>query len=189
MLSLGRYCDIAATTRFGDHHRQELKMPTYKAISLAAALLAAALVVPGRLAVAAGDPFEELMGDWKGGGTVVPSSGGDKTVACKVTYTLKGTTLTQHLRCAGEDYNINSTAKMTDKNGKIRGSWTEITYDANGGITGTVRDDTVHAKISGDKFSSRMSIEVSGDDHTINIVQLNEKTGIYRQVASLAFHR
>ena len=135
-------------------------MPTYKAIPLAAALLAATLLAPGHGAVAAGDPFEELKGDWKGGGTVVPSSGEQKTVACKVTYTVKGKTLTQHLRCAGEDYNINSTAKMTDKSGKIRGSWTEVTYDANGGITGTVRDDTVHAKISGDKFSSRMSIEI-----------------------------
>jgi hypothetical protein len=34
-----------------------------------------------------------------------------------------------------------------------------------------------------------MSINVSGSSHTINIVQLDPKSGSYRQAASVALHR
>ena len=95
----------------------------------------------------------------------------------------------RHLRCAGEDYRINATNKLTNKGGKIKGSWNEATYDANGGVTGTAKDKTIHARISGDKFSGRMSINVSDTGHEINIMQLNEDTGTYRQAASVSLHR
>jgi hypothetical protein len=154
-----------------------------------AALILVSISVQPAAAAEAADPFEALSGDWKGGGRVVPASGDPKMVACKVTYKVSGKTLNQHLRCAGDDYNINVNNKMTDKSGKIRGSWTETTYDANGAVSGTATDDTIHARISGDKFSSRMSIKVDGEEHAINIVQLNDKTGTYRLVASLSFRR
>lgn len=171
-------------------------MSTHKAIPLAALILGAlilavALASPGEAAApkAAGNPFETLKGDWQGGGTVVPSNGEPKKVACKVTYKLAGRTMNQHLRCAGDDYSINATTKMTDKGGKIRGSWNESIYDANGGVTGTARENVIHARISGDKFSSRMSINISDSGHSIYIVQFNEKSGTYRKVASLTFRR
>ena len=56
-------------------------------------------------------------------------------------------------------------------------------------MTGTAKDDTVHALISGDKFRGRMSIKVSAADHTINIVQFNEKSGTYRLATSLLLRR
>ena len=104
-------------------------MSTHKAMPLAALILsaliiAAALAAPGEAAAPkAADPFEKLKGDWKGGGTVVPSDGEPKKVSCKVTYKVAGRTTTQRLRCAGNDYSINATTKMTDKGGKIRGFW------------------------------------------------------------------
>ena len=61
-------------------------------------------------------------------------------VACKATYKVTGSNLSQHLRCAGSDYRIDATTKLTDKGGKIKGSWNEKTYDANGGVTGTAKD-------------------------------------------------
>ena len=166
-------------------------MSTHKALPLAALILAVALVVPGEAAApkAAGNPFEKLSGDWKGGGTVTPKDGQPKKVRCKVTYKVAGSRMSQHLRCAGIDYKINATTKLTDKGGKLRGSWNESTYDANGSLTGTAKDNIIHARITGDKFSSRMSIKMSDAGHSINIVELNEKSGTYRLVASLSFHR
>jgi hypothetical protein len=99
-----------------------------------------------------------------------------------------GSTLSQNLRCAGADYRIDATLKLSDKGGKIKGFWNEKTYDANGGVTGTAKDNTIHARISGDKFSGRMSINVSDAGHEINIVQLNEDTGTYRPAASVSLH-
>lgn len=164
---------------------------TCSTVTLAALILATALAAPAGAAdpKAAGTPFDALSGDWKGGGTVTPAKGDPLKVACKATYKVTGSTLAQHLRCAGADYQIDATTKLTDKSGKIKGSWNEATYDANGGVTGTAKDKTIHAKISGDKFSGRMSINVSDTGHEINIMQLNEDTGIYRQAASVSLQR
>ena len=163
--------------------------PTHRAMPLAALVLAASLAAPGNAATPAGDLFEKLSGDWKGGGTVTPAKGDPMKVACKATYKVTGSNLTQNLRCAGTDYRIDAVLKLTDKNGKIRGSWNEKTYDANGGVTGAVKDDLIHARISGDKFSGRMSINVSDSGLEINIVQLNEDTVTYRPAASVSLHR
>ena len=165
--------------------------PAHRAMPLAALVLAAALALPdrGEAADPAGNPFEQLRGEWKGGGTVTPAKGDPMKVACKATYKVTGSNLSQNLRCAGTDYRIDATLKLTDKNGKIKGSWNEKTYDANGGVTGTAKADLIHARISGDKFSGRMSLNVSDGGLEINIVQLNEDTGTYRPAASVSLHR
>ena len=165
--------------------------PANWAMPLAALVLAAALALPGlgEAADPAGNPFDKLSGDWKGGGTVTPAKGDPMKVACKATYKVTGSNLSQDLRCAGTDYRIDATLKLTDKGGKIRGSWNEKTYDANGGVTGTAKGDVIHARISGDKFSGRLSLTVSNAGLEINIVQLNEDTGTYRAVASVSLHR
>jgi hypothetical protein len=106
-----------------------------------------------------------------------------------VTYKVAGSNLSQKLLCTGPDYSINASLKLTNKDGKINGSWNESTYDANGSVTGTAKENTIHARITGDKFSGRMSINVSGAGHSINMLQLNPKSGTYRLAASLSLHR
>jgi hypothetical protein len=164
---------------------------THKAMPLAALILAAALAAPGEAAApkATGNPFDQLSGDWKGGGTVRPADGQPKKVSCKVTYKVAGSNMSQNLSCAGTDYTVNASLKLTYKGGKIKGAWSESTYDANGGVTGTAKDNTIHARITGDKFSGRMSINVSDAGHEINIVQFNEISGTYRLVTSLSLRR
>ena len=136
-----------------------------------------------------GNPFDQLKGYWTGGGTVTPGKGGAEKVSCKVTYIVAGSAVSQNMRCAGTDYKFNTASKLTYGGGKINGSWSETTYDASGSVSGTATGNTVHARISGDKFSGRMSINVTGDSHTINILQLDKGSGTYRPVASIAFGR
>ncbi len=136
-----------------------------------------------------GNPFDLLNGFWSGGGTVAPGKGNPEKVSCKVTYNVQGSAVTQTLRCASTDYKFNTSSTLTYSGGKINGSWSETTYAAAGSVSGTASGNTVHAIISGDKFSGRMSINVSGSSHTINIVQLDPKSGSYRQAASVALHR
>ena len=155
--------------------------------SLVTLPLAALLLIANFAAAAQSSaPFEALKGEWKGGGTVTALGGDPVKVACKVTYDLSGDTLSQNLRCAGEDTTVKTETKMTDKGGKISGSWLEKSYDRTGGLNGTATDKTIHARISGDKFSGRMSINLTDKGHTINIMQLDKGSGIYRPVASLA---
>ena len=162
-----------------------------KALAVAALLLTVALASPAETAApqASGNPFDQLKGDWKGGGTVLPSNGTPVKVSCRVTYTAAGSTTTQNMRCAGTDYSIKATTKFKYKNGKISGSWNESIYDTNGSVSGTAKGNIVHSRISGDKFSGRMSINIVGDDHFINIIQLDTASGVYRSVANLVLHR
>jgi hypothetical protein len=140
-------------------------------------------------AATAANPFEELKGDWKGGGTVVTKNDPAKKVTCDVNYKVAGSNLTQKMHCTGDDYEVEATLKLTDKNGKVKGSWNEVIYDASGGVTGNAKDDIIRAVIRGDKFSGRMSLKVSAAGHSINIVQRDEKSGVYRLVTSLFLRR
>ena len=168
-------------------------MSTHIAMPLAALILAATLAAPRRRRPRRrrrATRSQKLSGDWKGGGTVTPADGKPKKVRCKVTYTVAGSRLSQHLRCAGIDYRINATTKLTDKGGKISGSWNESIYDANGRLTGGRRRTTSFMRGSAaTSFSSRMSIKTSDAGHSTNIVELHANAGAYRLVASLSFHR
>ena len=161
-----------------------------KFVPLVAFALASALASLGALAPAyAGNPFEKLKGDWKGGGTVVTKNDPARKVTCDVTYKVAGSNLTQNMHCTGDDYEVDATLKLTDKNGKVKGSWNEVIYDASGSVTGNAKDDVIRMVIRGDKFSGRMSLKVSDVGHSINIVQRDDKTGIYKLVTSLFLRR
>jgi hypothetical protein len=168
--------------------RNELLSSAVKALALAGLMLAAAWA-SSEATASPSDPFEQLKGDWKGGGTVWPSDGQPKKVECTAKYAVAGGKITQTLRCTGDDYEVDTTLKLTDKADKIKGSWNESVYDASGTVTGTAKDDTIHALIAGDKFSGRMSIKVADARHTINILQFNTKSGIYRLATSLTWER
>ena len=160
-------------------------------LSVAMLLLIALVSMPAESATkkGSGNPFVLLNGYWAGGGTVTPPRGAAEKVSCRVTYSVAGSAVTQNMRCAGTDYKFNTSSRLTYNGGQISGSWNETTYDASGSVSGTATANTVHARISGDKFSGRMSINVSGSRHTINIVQLDGKSGSYRQAANVSLHR
>jgi hypothetical protein len=162
----------------------------HKAVLLLGLILGAFLASPAEAASpAAGDPFEALKGDWTGGGRVILSDGTIKQVTCTAKYKGTGSNVTQTLHCTGNDYEVNTTLKITDKDGKIKGSWNESVYAASGSVTGTAKGNLVHALIAGDKFSGRMSIKLSDKDHTINVLQRDAKSGTYHLATSLTLHR
>ncbi len=166
-----------------------------KATPVAMLLLVALISLPAESATkkappkGTGNPFDLLSGYWSGGGTIAPGKGNPEKVSCRVTYNVAGSAVTQNMRCAGTDYKFSTASKLNYSGGKISGSWSETTYDAAGSVSGTAASNTVHAVISGDKFSGRLSINVSGSSHTINIVQFDPKSGAYRQAASVSLHR
>jgi len=168
-----------------------LTIPTAKVLPIVSLLLVAFMSVQAQSAEdkGKGNPFDKLKGDWTGGGMVTPAKGGTKKVTCKVTYNVAGSTTTQNMVCDGDDYQLEAKTKFKYNGGKISGSWNEVVYDATGNISGTAAGDTVHARISGDKFSGRMSIVVSDARHTINIIQLDPKTNVYREAAAVVLRR
>lgn len=158
----------------------------------AAFVVVAVLVLLGGAgaAKAEGNPFEKLSGNWTGEGLVRTRDNPFKNVTCKAAYKTAGSDLTQTLSCTGDDYDIDAKLKLTDKgDGRVKGTWTEAIYDASGGVTGKAHEDVIRLVIRGDKFSGRMSLKVTEAGHSINILQRNEDTGIYRLVTSLFLRR
>lgn len=170
----------------GLESRMTTRNMTLAALALAGTVTWLGLDVPAQ---AAGNPFEKLAGDWTGEGTVRTKSDPQKKVSCKVNYTVAGSDLTQTLSCTGDDYEIEATLKLTDNGGKVKGSWNEVIYDAQGEVVGKAHDEVIRTVIRGDKFSGRMSLKVTETGHTINMLQLNEDTGTYRLVTSLNLKR
>lgn len=166
--------------------RMAVRNMTLAALALAGTVAWLGVNVPAQ---AAGNPFEALAGDWTGEGTVKTKSDPQKKVSCKVNYKVAGSDLTQTLSCTGDDYEIEATLKLTDNDGKVKGSWNEVIYDASGEVVGKAHDDVIRSVIRGDKFSGRMSLKVTETGHSINMLQLNEDTGTYRLVTSLALRR
>jgi len=166
-------------------------MLTGRILPIATLLFVALLSAPVESAAkkSSGNPFNKLKGYWTGGGTVTPPKGQTEKVSCRVTYLVAGSAVTQNMRCAGTDYKFNTRAQLTYSGGKISGSWSETIYDASGSVSGTARGNTVNARISGNKFSGRMNINVSGSRHTISIVQLDKRSGSYRKAANVSLHR
>ena len=127
-------------------------------MKLATFILAASLASFGVsvAASAASNPFDKLSGDWTGGGTVKLKDGKLKKVSCKANYKVTGNNLSQDLSCTGDDYEIEAKLKLTDKGGKVKGSWSEVIYDASGEVSGNAKEDIIRAVIRGDKFSGRI---------------------------------
>jgi hypothetical protein len=170
--------------------RFQMRRPAHKPVILIGLVLAASLVSRGEAASPApsGDPFDQLKGDWKGGGRVILNDGTAKQVTCTAKYKVAGN-VTQTMNCKGNDYEVDATLKVTDKNGKIKGSWNESVYAASGSVSGTAKGNLVHAVIAGDKFSGRMSIKITDKGHTINVLQRDAKSGTYHLATSLSFSR
>ena len=133
--------------------------------------------------------FDLLKGVWRGGGTVSPVGDRQEKVACRVSYGVAGSNVTQSIKCSGSDYSINAVANLRVASGKLSGSWRESTYGVGGGATGSVKSNQVFIRISGKKFSGRMAIKVRGGRHTVNIVQFDAGSGRYSPMASIALHR
>lgn len=152
-----------------------------------AALGALFAVAPAYAASA--NPYTQLNGYWSGGGKVTPLKGNAEQVSCRATYKVQGAAITQNVSCEGVDHKFAASFNLTYKGGRISGSWSEALYAASGGVSGTASGNAIRAALNGQKFSGRMSINVSGSRHTINIVQLDKGSGAYRQVASISLHR
>jgi hypothetical protein len=134
------------------------------------------------------NPFEQLAGYWKGSGDVAVVGGNRERIICRVTYRVSGSNVSQNMNCAGSDYKLQTVSQLTYANGRISGSWTESNFDAAGDVDGVARGNTIHANITGNKFSGRMSISISGRSHTVNLTQL-DRQGQLRPVAVVSLSR
>lgn len=157
--------------------------------ALRPACLFAAILLFLSANAAVANPYQQLIGNWSGSGTLTPLKGKAEKVSCDISYRDEGAVVIQAVRCAGASQKFAATLKLALKQGRINGAWEEQVHAASGGVSGTANGGSIRARLSGQKFTGRMSVDVAGPQHTIEIVQRDQASGAYRPVASIVMHR
>ena len=157
-----------------------------------AAVLAIGSAINGAIiesSLALPDAIRQLKGTWRGSGTVSPAKGGRERISCRVKYDVKARTVAQSIRCAGTDYRINVTGSFSVQGNNISGNWRETHFNYSGGVSGSVKGNTIFIRILGVNFSGRMNIKVSGRRQTVSISRYDVETKKYRNVANIRLRK
>ena len=139
--------------------------------------------------VAIPNAIKQLKGTWRGSGTASPSKGARERISCRVKYDVRARSVTQSIRCAGADYRINVKGNLSVQGNNITGTWQETHFGYSGGVSGSVKGDTIFARILGVSFSGRMNIKVSGRRQTVSITRYDVGSKKYRNVANISLRK
>ncbi|RTL67566.1 MAG: hypothetical protein EKK41_16705 [Hyphomicrobiales bacterium] len=131
-------------------------------------LLATNVISP---AARAATPIEAMAGYWSGTGSVSLTSGKTERVKCAVTYKVSdgGAQIKQNMRCASQDYTINSSADLRVHGNNVTGSWEEKTYSATGQVSGKYTGTAFNLSIKGGNFSAALNLNTSECKQQISI--------------------
>lgn len=138
---------------------------------LSAAVLFGSLGLTSTASYAAG-AFDGLAGYWNGSGKVELSDGSSERIRCRASYAVAGAgrLLQQTLVCASASAKFDITSHVEENGGRITGSWTEATRNANGQVTGTARGGRIDAQVGGPGFSAALSVATRGASQSVSIV-------------------
>jgi len=117
---------------------------------LAAVVMTALLVLAQEHATQAdSNPFDTLLGSWRGSGQIELDGGRMERLKCNAYYTGGGAQLGMAIRCQSETSNVEIRSKLSQSGGRITGTWEERTYNAEGSATGQATSDKMSLQISG----------------------------------------
>ena len=117
---------------------------------------------------AAGNPFDTLLGSWRGSGQIQLSDGRSERLKCNAYYTGGGSQLGMAIRCQSESSNVEIRSKLSQSGGRITGTWEERTFNATGIAAGQASDDKISLQISGG-VTGTMSVSYSGSRQSVAI--------------------
>ncbi len=116
----------------------------------AIAIAAICLLAPVQSSQAAdGNPFDTLLGSWRGNGQIALTNGKTERLKCNAYYTGGGSQLGMAIRCQSESSNVEIRSKLSQSGGRITGTWEERTYNAQGTATGQASTGKISLTISG----------------------------------------
>jgi len=149
--------------------RTLIRPATHPRLLPALALAAICLLAPFKSSHAGdGNPFDTLLGSWRGNGQIALTNGKTERLKCNAYYTGGGTQLGMAIRCQSESSNVEIRSKLSQTDGRISGTWEERTYNAEGTATGQTTGDKISLQISGG-VSGTMLVSYSGSRQNVAI--------------------
>lgn len=129
-------------------------------------------VLAGLAGAAEEGPFSGFAGSWSGTGTVSISNGTNERIRCRAKYSVapSGANLHQELRCASDSYKfeVNSNV-IAGPQGSLSGTWTELTRQVTGAVSGKVMPGSIDVAVKGPVFSATLAVETKGDKQSVAI--------------------
>lgn len=114
------------------------------------------------------NPFDTLLGSWRGSGQIRLDDGKMERLKCNAYYTGGGTQLGMAIRCQSETSNVEIRSKLSQSGGRITGTWEERTYNAQGSASGQATGGKISLQISGG-VTGTMSVSYSGARQSVSI--------------------
>ena len=152
-----------------NHSNKSPKVFAGRVILAGAAVIAGMAASSPALAQRGEGGFGPFAGSWVGSGTISTINGSER-IRCRVSYAVGGgNSLSQDLRCASDSYNFQVSSNIVNQGGAISGTWSEVTRQVSGNVSGRLGDGTLQASVSGPGFSAGLSISTSGNRQSVTI--------------------
>jgi hypothetical protein len=153
--------------------RELLRFVPAVSLKVAALAVAVGLFAPSgieRSAAQGAGPFAGMAGNWSGGGAITLASGSHERIRCRAVYEAPGgRTLALRLRCASDSYNFDLNANLTHNGDAISGSWSEVTRNVSGSVSGRSSGGTIQAVASSAVFSANLTLTTRGTKQSVSI--------------------
>jgi len=148
---------------------QSMKLFT-RAVSGAAFAISLCLIAPSAHAQAT--PFAGLAGSWSGGGRIDMQNGTSERIRCRASYAVGGggSTLQQQLRCASDSYRFEVSSSVESRAGSLSGSWSEMTRNVSGQISGRAAVGRIQARVDAGVFAADLTVNTNGNQQSVAIV-------------------
>ena len=163
---------LAGSRCSGGDHRSPISRTAY-ALALAAgvAFLVAAFPPVSHAQRAVG-PFAGLAGAWNGSGRVDMQSGTSERIRCRARYSVSqaGEVLLQELRCASDSYRIDVNSTSQSDGGSLSGTWTELTRNVTGTLSGRASGGSIQARVTALGFSAGLTVNTAGNSQSVTII-------------------
>ena len=116
-------------------------------------------------------PFKSVIGWWGGEGRLGFKEGKTEIVKCRVTYFEGASNLevAQNIRCASSSGKVEIKSNIIAKGDQVSGTWSELVYNINGDLSGTITEQGFKVEVSGGEFGAQMDVIVKGALQVIEI--------------------
>ena len=125
-------------------------------------------------------PFERLVGEWTGSGTIDLSNGTHEPLKCRAAYDVPAErrNLQINIRCASDSYNFNLFSSAFLAGRVVSGTWSESTHTVSGSISGTAEGDHIQVHAVSPSFSASLSLATHGNSQSVSIRTADPGAGI-----------
>ena len=128
-------------------------------------------VTPAALTPSAAHPFAAMAGNWTGDGMIALTGDIRERLRCRANHThAKGSnSITLSVRCASDNYKIELTSNVAERQGQLSGRWNEASYGVSGSISGRVAGNRILAVAQGENFTSDLTVVTNGNQQSVSM--------------------